>query len=1138
MGEPLSVAGSAVGIISLGIQVCNGLLVYADAIRGREQDMVDRTDEVRSLLSLFNSLEQTIGRIAIESPDNARLLLEYLRQTQGKLRVLEELLQEVNIPTRAPASLKGKMREAYQIAVYPMKKRKLENARQTLQGLVHILKTAQQRVNLDLEVSQANTLRQIQSTTSSNATELKASMEANSRHLQSLQLASEQGFTDQNSNITSMQQQLSFSAEASSSCLRNLTLASERGFAHLNRGVASTQQELQVFSKSATSQLDSIGKKTSEGVENLHHILSKLTEISLQLERSAAGASQKIAGAHDPVQISKGHQIVAKLASQVPPTSLKQACDLYTAEPDLVLQSITAIKQPPQPDNEGKHMSCKCLLLPRQRRESLLCCLSAKYSKKKSETKAGAQLRLLLSGFFATIIDVSLGLATQAGRFSLTSSLRCRSVIFDGPVENLIRLFNTGLDHSGFGSIPLRITSPFDVAAEYDSGNPERQYWLLFLDVVWTYVRKLKYNAQDLGLVLDTARWLAEAGGSDLGAECDDDLSDMILLQWIKDIVKPEEESLGHIWISTLAPYSEAVSFSSLLSLLPWLEVSPIAKAIMARSIEELDRQIELTPESVMELTYGNTTLEMACTWSPGLKRLLQTEAQFLLHDAYDISSLFFQCGALTPSPDCLDALLSAGMSLFPGNDYGHLDMVLRMTTIECVQIIAKHLVERLQRLIELAIHAGVTERDNENTAEIPNFATAARWCAAIDGKGVSIHPSIRVPMSYNMVDIVYHYDLMPLRFFPTFYEHGFTSIHTRNRLGLSPIHILRASLFDFETSWSDPDLPEQAFEIFNMLPWLTQHGTLAHKPHDPLNMGLNVHATGAHYIASQIGHSFSLNTHKQEDKEDLISSLTTNLLLGFAQESCRDKCVCWCNPNNEGCSPLKLLYKTHAHGGQRCGIEMRLRGEWQMDTIRNLLFDFNMFDAKTGHNAQHEQEGEAREVNLTARALELLHLLTFEALEMPHTCCMLKRVQYKDLGLKPHAHIIHVIVNCSSATAQHIREDPDEQKSAVLLDTLMEKFSDCIKRDYRERSFLEFILGPWKEWAEELYAPQEEEIRNMERRLNNVQAGIWPLPLQNMLWPKDPWVSKSEIQKTESEIDKEGKKLEEDDKEDEKWLI
>lgn len=51
MSDPLSVAGSAVGIISLGIQVCNGLLVYADAIRGRSQDLnvQDHLDQVRPL---------------------------------------------------------------------------------------------------------------------------------------------------------------------------------------------------------------------------------------------------------------------------------------------------------------------------------------------------------------------------------------------------------------------------------------------------------------------------------------------------------------------------------------------------------------------------------------------------------------------------------------------------------------------------------------------------------------------------------------------------------------------------------------------------------------------------------------------------------------------------------------------------------------------------------------------------------------------------------------------------------------------------------------------------------------------------------------------------------------------------------
>ncbi|KAJ4200100.1 hypothetical protein NW767_007619 [Fusarium falciforme] len=148
MGDPLSVAGSAVGIISLGIQVCQGLVQYADAVRGQQRDVDDGMDEVRSLLAVFKSLEQTIARIETDSPENAKSLLEHLRQAEAKLRSLEEMLTEVGIPVNTSSSIKGKMKETYRAAIYPMKKSKLEGARQSVQSLLGILTTALQTADL------------------------------------------------------------------------------------------------------------------------------------------------------------------------------------------------------------------------------------------------------------------------------------------------------------------------------------------------------------------------------------------------------------------------------------------------------------------------------------------------------------------------------------------------------------------------------------------------------------------------------------------------------------------------------------------------------------------------------------------------------------------------------------------------------------------------------------------------------------------------------------------------------------------------------------------------------------------------------------------------------------------------------
>ncbi|KAI8686621.1 hypothetical protein NCS56_00322400 [Fusarium sp. Ph1] len=306
MGDPLSVAGSAVGIISLGIQVCQGLVQYADAVRGQQRDVDDGMDEDRSLLTVFKSLEQTIARIETDSPENAKPLLEHLRQAEAKLRSLEEVLTEVGIPVNTSSSIKGKMKETYRVAIYPMKKSKLEGARQSVQSLLGILTTALQRADLDLGISQADALKTLQSITNSSASELKAAVEANSTQLDSIQATSRREFSD------------------------------------ISNSLISTKAEVQAFSARSASQLDSVSSDIRESLANTQLLVEMIRDLSLQI--NAASANSVRTGSHNQNAL-----LMATLGSRVPPSSLKQAYDLYTTRADLVPGSSRIINEFPQP---------------------------------------------------------------------------------------------------------------------------------------------------------------------------------------------------------------------------------------------------------------------------------------------------------------------------------------------------------------------------------------------------------------------------------------------------------------------------------------------------------------------------------------------------------------------------------------------------------------------------------------------------------------------------------------------------------------------------------------------------------------------------------------------------------------------
>ena len=61
MGDPISVTGTVVGVISLGIQVTQSLVNFYNSYKGQNSDLAHTTDKLNSLLEIFQSLKKTLS---------------------------------------------------------------------------------------------------------------------------------------------------------------------------------------------------------------------------------------------------------------------------------------------------------------------------------------------------------------------------------------------------------------------------------------------------------------------------------------------------------------------------------------------------------------------------------------------------------------------------------------------------------------------------------------------------------------------------------------------------------------------------------------------------------------------------------------------------------------------------------------------------------------------------------------------------------------------------------------------------------------------------------------------------------------------------------------------------------------------
>jgi hypothetical protein len=142
----MEVGGSAVGIASLGIQVCQGLLSYYDAWTSYDSDISSTYDAITDLSKTLTILKTTlreevdrerVGRVntCVKSCEDALLKLE------EKRRSLQEYSQ--------PQGLRQKMRSGLQRSWYPFRREVLAALKGSVTDVQERLKLALQALQLE-----------------------------------------------------------------------------------------------------------------------------------------------------------------------------------------------------------------------------------------------------------------------------------------------------------------------------------------------------------------------------------------------------------------------------------------------------------------------------------------------------------------------------------------------------------------------------------------------------------------------------------------------------------------------------------------------------------------------------------------------------------------------------------------------------------------------------------------------------------------------------------------------------------------------------------------------------------------------------------------------------------------------------
>lgn len=133
-------AGTAVGIISLGLQVCQGIVSYSQAWRGYDEDIQNTRNKAKALHMLLKTLRETIEKLQHTRPEVAGDLEDKAMSMHSSIEKLRKIVDRFK-PALSEA-FPEKVRAQLKKGVYYFQKDTLKDIQNHLDQIQNVLQTS------------------------------------------------------------------------------------------------------------------------------------------------------------------------------------------------------------------------------------------------------------------------------------------------------------------------------------------------------------------------------------------------------------------------------------------------------------------------------------------------------------------------------------------------------------------------------------------------------------------------------------------------------------------------------------------------------------------------------------------------------------------------------------------------------------------------------------------------------------------------------------------------------------------------------------------------------------------------------------------------------------------------------------
>ena len=147
MSDPVSVAGTAVGVVSLGLVLCHEVTEYLQALKCRKEDIESTSRHVDCLQSALNVINGALPKLSPDHQNAGRVVERCLHLCEDEMKRLSNRLNELKDQSH-PDSFDQKLRLQARKLAYPFKQGSLRRLEDSVMKINEILSTALQAAGL------------------------------------------------------------------------------------------------------------------------------------------------------------------------------------------------------------------------------------------------------------------------------------------------------------------------------------------------------------------------------------------------------------------------------------------------------------------------------------------------------------------------------------------------------------------------------------------------------------------------------------------------------------------------------------------------------------------------------------------------------------------------------------------------------------------------------------------------------------------------------------------------------------------------------------------------------------------------------------------------------------------------------